>query len=65
MTLINPVPTSGWNENGSYVGDSGLDILVPTNTPCVCAADGVIEYAEPTGNRRGRHTNLRGSRQWL
>jgi hypothetical protein len=35
MTLINPVPTSGWNENGSYVGDSGLDILVPTNTPCV------------------------------
>ena len=47
MTLINPVPTSGWNENGGYDGDSGLDILVPANTPCVCAADGVIEYAEP------------------
>jgi murein DD-endopeptidase MepM/ murein hydrolase activator NlpD len=46
MTLINPVPTSGWNENGGYDGDSGLDILVPANTPCVCAADGVIEYAE-------------------
>jgi murein DD-endopeptidase MepM/ murein hydrolase activator NlpD len=46
MTLINPVPTSGWNENGGYDGDSGLDILVPADTPCVCAADGVIEYAE-------------------
>jgi len=45
MALTNPVPGSGWNENGGYDGDSGLDILVPANTPCVCAADGVVEYA--------------------
>lgn len=46
MALNNPVPGSGWNENGGYDGDSGLDILVPANTPCICAADGVVEYAE-------------------
>ena len=46
MSLINPVPSSGWNENGGYDGDSGLDILVPAGTPCICAADGVVEYAE-------------------
>jgi hypothetical protein len=46
MTLINPVPTSGWNENYGYDGDSGLDILEPANTPCVSATDGAIEYAE-------------------
>jgi hypothetical protein len=55
MTLINPVPTSGWNKNDGYDGDSGLDNLVPANTPCVCAADAVIEYAEPAANRRSRH----------
>lgn len=46
MSLINPVPISGWDNNGGYDGDTGLDILVPAGTPCVCAADGVIEYAE-------------------
>jgi murein DD-endopeptidase MepM/ murein hydrolase activator NlpD len=46
MRLMNPVPGSGWNENGGYDGDSGLDILVPAGTPCICAADGVVEYAE-------------------
>ncbi len=55
MTLINPVPTSGWNKNDGYDGDSGLDNLVPANTPCICAADAVIEYAEPAANRRSRH----------
>jgi murein DD-endopeptidase MepM/ murein hydrolase activator NlpD len=46
MALINPVPTSGWDNNGGYEGDSGLDILVPAGTPCVCAADGTVIYAE-------------------
>lgn len=46
MVLINPVPKSDWENNGGYAGDSGLDILVPANTPCVCAADGTVIYAE-------------------
>jgi len=65
MTLINPVPTSGWNKNDGYDGDSGLDNLMPANTPCVCAADAVIEYAEPAANRRGRHQPGRLSKMAL
>ncbi len=46
MALINPIPSSGWDNNGGFDGDSGLDILVPVNTPCVCAADGSVIHAE-------------------
>ncbi len=45
--LTNPVPGSTRQANdGGYSADSGLDISVPAGTPCVCAADGVVEYAE-------------------
>jgi hypothetical protein len=58
MALINPVPSSGWDNNGGYDSDSGLDILVPVGTTCVCAADGIIEYAERGHTPWFEDTNL-------
>jgi murein DD-endopeptidase MepM/ murein hydrolase activator NlpD len=58
MALVNPVPTSGWNNNGGYDSDSGLDILVPVGTKCVCAADGIVEYAERGHTPWFEDTNL-------
>lgn len=46
--IANPVPGSTRERNdGGYAADSGLDILVPTGTPCVACADGQILYSEP------------------
>lgn len=58
MSLINPVPSSGWDNNGGYDSDSGLDILVPVGTKCVCAADGIVEYAERGHTPWFEDTNL-------
>lgn len=58
MNLINPVPSSNWNNNGGYDSDSGLDILVPVGTKCVCAADGIVEYAERGHTPWFEDTNL-------
>jgi hypothetical protein len=46
MSLINPIPGSGWHNNGGYDADTGLDILVPMGTRCVAAAEGTVEYCE-------------------
>ena len=58
MALINPVPSSGWDNNGGYDSDSGLDIIVPVGTKCVSAADGIIEYAERGHTPWFEDTNL-------
>ena len=58
MSLINPVPSSNWDNNGGYDSDSGLDILVPVGTQCVCAADGIVEYAERGHTPWFEDTNL-------
>lgn len=58
MSIINPVPSSGWDNNGGYNSDSGLDILVPVGTKCVCAANGVVEYAERGHTPWFEDTNL-------
>jgi murein DD-endopeptidase MepM/ murein hydrolase activator NlpD len=58
MNLINPVPSSNWDNNGGYDSDSGLDILVPVGTKCVCAADGIVEYAERGHTPWFEDTNL-------
>ena len=42
----------------SYDSDSGLDILVPVGTKCVCAADGIVEYAERGHTPWFEDTNL-------
>lgn len=45
--IQNPIPTSTRaKNNGGYDADSGLDILVPTGTPCLAVADGRIIYSE-------------------
>lgn len=58
MALLNPVPASGWANNGGYDSDSGLDIIVPVGTKCVCAADGIVEYAERGHTPWFEDTNL-------
>lgn len=58
MAFANPVPTSGWDNNGGYDSDTGLDILLPVGTKCVCAADGVVEYAERGHTPWFEDTNL-------
>lgn len=58
MAFLNPVPTSSWANNGGYDADSGLDILVPVGTKCVCAADGTVEYAERGHTPWYEDTNL-------
>lgn len=45
--IQNPIPTTTRaKNNGGYDADSGLDILVPTGTPCLAVADGRIIYSE-------------------